>query len=68
MAGRPPTAAYKETKTQPIVIAVGGVHSTDCSAGTTARSLPLGYNPERGKEPCFVHATEERRIEGLPCC
>jgi len=26
------------------------------------------HNPGRGKEPCFVHATEERRIEGLPCC
>ena len=25
------------------------------------------HNPGRGKEPCFVHATEERRIEGLPC-
>jgi hypothetical protein len=25
------------------------------------------HNPERGKEPCFVHATKERRIEGLPC-
>jgi hypothetical protein len=24
-------------------------------------------NPGRGKEPCFVHATEERRIRGLPC-
>ena len=24
-------------------------------------------NPGRGKEPCFVRATEERRIEGLPC-
>ena len=26
------------------------------------------HNPRRGKEPCFVHATEERRIKGLPCC
>lgn len=26
------------------------------------------HNPGRGKEPCFVHATEERRIRGLPCC
>lgn len=25
------------------------------------------HNPGRGKEPCFVRATEERRIEGLPC-
>ena len=25
------------------------------------------HNPGRGKGPCFVHATEERRIEGLPC-
>ena len=25
------------------------------------------HNPRRGKEPCFVHATEGRRIEGLPC-
>lgn len=25
------------------------------------------HNPGRGKEPCFVHATEERRIRGLPC-
>ena len=24
------------------------------------------HNPGRGKEPCFVHATEERRIRGLP--
>jgi hypothetical protein len=23
-------------------------------------------NPVRGKGPCFVHATEERRIGGLP--
>ena len=26
------------------------------------------HNPERGKGPCFVRATEERRIRGLPCC
>jgi len=26
------------------------------------------HNPGRGKEPCFVRATEGRRIEGLPCC
>ena len=26
------------------------------------------HNPGRGKEPCFVHATKERRIKGLPCC
>lgn len=26
------------------------------------------HNPRRGKGPCFVHATKERRIEGLPCC
>ncbi len=26
------------------------------------------HNPGRGKGPCFVRATEERRIEGLPCC
>lgn len=25
------------------------------------------HNPGRGKGPCFVHATEERRIRGLPC-
>ena len=25
-------------------------------------------NPGRGEGPCFVHATEERRIRGLPCC
>ena len=25
-------------------------------------------NLGRGKEPCFVHATKERRIRGLPCC
>ena len=25
------------------------------------------HNPGRGKEPCFVHATEEQRIRGLPC-
>ena len=25
------------------------------------------HNPGRGKEPCFVHVTEEQRIEGLPC-
>jgi hypothetical protein len=25
------------------------------------------HNPGRGKEPCFVHATKERRIRGLPC-
>ena len=24
--------------------------------------------PSRGKGPCFVRATEERRIRGLPCC
>ena len=35
MAGRPPAAAYKATKAQPIVMEVGGVHSTDSSAGTT---------------------------------
>jgi hypothetical protein len=26
-----------------------------------------GQNPGRGKGPCFVRATEERRIRGLPC-
>jgi len=26
------------------------------------------HNPRRGKEPCFVHATEEQRIRGLPKC
>ena len=26
------------------------------------------HNPGRGKEPCFVRATEGRRIEGLRCC
>ena len=26
------------------------------------------HNPGRGKEPCFVRATEGRRIRGLPCC
>ena len=25
------------------------------------------HNPGRGKEPCFVHATEARRTRGLPC-
>lgn len=25
------------------------------------------HNPRRGKGPCFVRATEEPRIEGLPC-
>ena len=25
------------------------------------------HNPDRGKGPYFVHATEERRIRGLPC-
>ncbi len=26
------------------------------------------HNPRRGKEPCFVRATEELRIEGLQTC
>ena len=26
------------------------------------------HNPGRGKGPCFVRATEGRRIRGLPCC
>ena len=26
------------------------------------------HNPGRGKGPCFVRATEERRIRGLPSC
>ena len=26
------------------------------------------HNPGGGKGPCFVRATEERRIRGLPCC
>ena len=26
------------------------------------------HNPRRGKGPYFVHATEGRRIRGLPCC
>ena len=26
------------------------------------------HHSGRGKGPCFVRATEERRIEGLPCC
>ena len=25
------------------------------------------HNPGRGKGSCFVHATKERRIRGLPC-
>ena len=25
------------------------------------------HNPTRGKGPCFVRATEERRTRGLPC-
>ena len=33
--GRPPTAAYKETKAQQRATGVGGVHSTVCSPGTT---------------------------------
>ena len=32
------------------------------------RSLPLGYNPGRGKGSCFVHATKEPRVRGLPSC
>jgi len=26
------------------------------------------HNPTRGKEPCFVHATEEWRMRGLQRC
>ena len=26
------------------------------------------HNPDRGKGACFVHATKEQRIRGLPCC
>jgi len=26
------------------------------------------HNPRRGKGPCFVHATEGRRIRGLQTC
>lgn len=26
------------------------------------------HNPGRGKEPCFIHATEEWKERGLPCC
>lgn len=26
------------------------------------------HNPGRGKGPCFVHATNEPRIRGLPVC
>ena len=26
------------------------------------------HNPGRGKGPCFVRATKEPRIRGLPCC
>ena len=26
------------------------------------------HNDTRGKEPCFVHATEEPRVRGLPLC
>jgi hypothetical protein len=26
------------------------------------------HNPGRGKGPCFVRVSEERRIRGLPCC
>jgi hypothetical protein len=33
--GRPPTAAYKETKAQWPWTGVGGVHSTACSPGST---------------------------------
>ena len=39
------------------------------SEGFIVLSESVGqHNPGRGKGPCFVHATEERRIEGLPCC
>ena len=26
------------------------------------------HNPHRGKEPCFVHATEEWKVRGLQRC
>jgi hypothetical protein len=25
------------------------------------------HNSDRGKEPCFVHATKEQKVRGLPC-
>jgi len=28
--------------------------------------IPGQHNPYRGKGPCFVHATEEWRMRGLP--
>lgn len=37
------------------------------SEGFIVPSEGLGqHNPARGKGPCFVQATEERRIRGLP--
>ena len=52
------TSEYKETKSQWTELEVGGVHSTVRGEGQ--------HNLFRGKGPCFVNATEEWRIWGLP--
>jgi len=49
-----PTGAYKETKSHWAVAGVGGVHSTVLRAWDNI-TLPKGRNP------AFVHATNERR-------
>ena len=76
MVGRPPTAAYKETKTQQAVAGVGGVHTTawmpEVEQRRSSCRVPFEFegqhNPGRGKEPCFVRATKEPRVRGLPSC
>lgn len=56
----PPTSVYKETKAQ--------WPETESEGFIVPFEAEGQHNPGRGKGPCFVHATKEQRIRGLPCC
>lgn len=67
---------YKVTKSQRIVREVGGAHTTawmqEVEQRRSSCRVPFEVegqqNPDRGKVPYFVHATNERRVRGLLHC
>ena len=60
-AGGVPTEAYKENRNR------RGPYRE--SEGSIVPFEVLGqHNPHRGKGPCFVHATEARKMRGLQEC
>src|SRR6266436_5768360 len=45
-----------------------GVRQRESEGFTVPNAAQGQHNPGRGKGPCFVRATEGRRIRGLPLC